>query len=113
MSDTSAITRALVKLVRDHDRWKRLAQDRAPVRSADRKREIQGRDEAVRQLLLLVTVEGNGLSSCGRSCIWDAVKALRPDVYKAWWDDGGDSEAARRVRRRFFPTPDDLAASDE
>jgi hypothetical protein len=107
------ITRELEKLVRDRDRWCRLAQDRAPVRSADRKREIEARDEAVRQLLLLITVEGNGLSSCGRSCIWDAVKALRPDVHKAWWNDGGDSEAARRVRRRFFPTPDHLEDGDE
>ena len=42
-----AITRELDKLVRDRDRWKRRALDRAAVRSKDRKREIEARDKAV------------------------------------------------------------------
>ncbi len=98
------ITRELEKLVRERDRYKLLAQDRAPVRSADGKRAIEGRDEAVRQLLFLVNVEGiNTLSRGGKGCVFRAVKALRPDVAAVW----EESDDPRMARKRFFPDPDD------
>ncbi len=97
-----AIVAALEKLVRDRDRQKRLALDRAPVRSADRRRELAARDLAVRKLLFLVDVEGvNTLSRGGRGCIWEAVKALRPEVAKVWKEKG-----SREAMDRFFPDPE-------
>lgn len=105
-----AIVRELVKLVRDRDRWKRKALDRAPVRSADRKREIEARDEAVRALLFAIAVEGTStLSRGGQGCLARAIKALRPDVDAAWEREGGDVTGAYVVMKRFFPTADDLA----
>ena len=66
-----AITRALEKLVRDRDRYKRLAQDRAPVGSADRRNENAARDKAVRELLFLADIEGiSTISRGGKGCIW-------------------------------------------
>lgn len=98
------ITRELEKLVRERDRYKLLAQDRAPVRSADGKRAIEGRDKAVKDLLFLVNVEGIGsLSRGGKDCIFRAVEALRPDVAAIW----RDSDDPRMTRKRFFPEPDD------
>jgi hypothetical protein len=99
-----AITRELEKLVRDRDRWKRLAQDRAPVRSADRKREIAGRDGAVRGLLFLVAIEGtSGMTRGAKGKVWSAVETLRPDVHKVWSDEGGDEHGAHVALHRFFP----------
>ncbi len=104
-----AITRALEKLVRERDRYKRLAQDRAPVRSADRRREIAARDQAVRELLFLVAIEGtNTLTRGGRGCIERAIEALRPDLAKVWVDDGGGTEGARAALVRFYPEKEDL-----
>ncbi len=98
-----AIVAALEKLVRDRDRWKRVALDRAPVRSADRKRELAARDHAVERLLFLVDIEGIGkLSRGGKGCVWAAVEALRPDVAKVW-----EESDAGTARRSFFPGPDD------
>lgn len=99
-----AIERELKKLVRDRDRYKRLAQDRAPVRSADRKREIAARDKAAYELLFLVAIEGtSGLSRGGKGCVWRALEALRPDIAKVWAE-----EDARTALKRFFPTKEDL-----
>jgi hypothetical protein len=99
-----AITRELEKLVRERDRYKRLAQDRAPVRSADRRREIEARDKAVHDLLFLVVIEGiEKLSRGGKGRVYDAVKGLRPDVAKAWDEEGADAAKAR-----FYPQPEDL-----
>ncbi len=101
-----AITLSLEKLVRAHDRWKRLALDRAPVRSADRKREIAARDRAVERLLFAIDIEGlaSHQSRGARGCLWDALEALRPDI-AATMDGLEDAGAARA---RFFPDPEDL-----
>lgn len=94
----------LEKLVRDRDRWKRKALDRAAPRSKDCTREIAARDEAVRELLFLVAIDGIGsLSRSGKGCVWRAVQVLRPDVAAVW-----EKEDARAAMRRFFPTSDDL-----
>ncbi len=99
-----AINRELEKLVRDRDRWKRKALDRAAVRSIDRKREIAARDKAVYELLFLAAIEGiGGLSRGGKGCVWRAVEALRPEVAKVW-----EAEDARTALRRFYPTKEDL-----
>lgn len=99
-----AIERELEKLVRDRDRWKRRALDRAVVRSKDRRHEIDARDKAVRELLFLAAVEGmSSLSRGGKGCVWRAVELLRPDIAKVWGD-----EDARTALKRFFPDPDDL-----
>lgn len=101
-----AIDRELQKLVRDRDKWKLLAQDRAPVRSADRKREIDGRDKAAECILTLAYLYGVGeLGRGSRGCLWDALEALRPDIVATMrngWDDAADA------LRRFFPSADDL-----
>lgn len=99
-----AIERELEKLVRDRDRWKRRALDRAAVRSKDRRREIEARDKAVRELLFLAAVEGmSSLSRGGKGCVWRAVELLRPEVAKVW----GDTDAMTALKR-FFPNPEDL-----
>jgi hypothetical protein len=101
------ITAALEKLVRDRDRWKRLALDRAPVRSADRRREIAARDRAVERLLFAIDIEGlaSHQSRGARGDLWDALEALRPDItetMESGLDDAGEA------RRRFFPDLEDL-----
>lgn len=104
-----AITTALEKLVRDRDRWKRLALDRAPVRSADRRREIEARDEAVRLLLYAIDVEGlvgqsSNASRGARGALWEAIEALRPDIAETM-ENGLDD--AREALDRFFPNHED------
>ncbi len=103
-----AITTALDALVRDRDRYKRLALDRAPVRSADRRREIEARDKAVERLLYGIWIEGLAShQSRGAVCaLFDAIKLLRPDV-AATMENGLDD--AGHARRRFFPDPEDIA----
>lgn len=99
------ITRALEKLVRERDRWKRLAQDRAPVTSADRKREIAARDKAVHDLLFLVAIEGiSHLSRGGQGRVYDAIKGLRPEVAQAW----DETDDPLGTMNRFYPDPEDL-----
>lgn len=111
-----AITSALESLVRDRDRYKRLALDRAPVRSADRKREIAARDRAVERLLFGIWVEGlaSHQSRGGLGCLWTAIESLRPDIAETMKDATLESypAAAREALRRFFPSPDD-APEDE
>lgn len=64
---------------------------------------------AAERLLFLLDVEGvRGLSRGGKSCVWDALSALRPDVAKV-----ADEEGAGVARRRFYPSPDDSAAPEE
>lgn len=101
-----ALLRCLEKLVRDRDRWRRIAQDRAPVRSADKKREIAARDEAVHKLFFAVYVEGlaSKQSRGALGCLWDAIKLLRPDVAETM-ENGLDD--AGEALRRFFPDPED------
>ncbi len=100
-----AITRELEKLVRDRDRWKRKALDRAAVRSPDRRREIAARDKAAEELLTMAYLYGVGTLCRGsRGCLWEALAALRPDIVETMpngFEDAGDA------RRRFFPSPDD------
>ncbi len=98
-----AITRALEKLVCERDLYKRLAQDRAPVRSADRKREIAARDQAVERLLFMLSIYAPHDRGT-RGCVFDAIEALRPDIAKLL----ADGEDAGDVRRRFWPEREDL-----
>ncbi len=102
-----AITREVAKLVRDRDRWKRRALDRAAVRSPDRTLEIAARDKAVRDLLFGIGIEGlaSHQSRGGLGCLWRAIEALRPDI-AATMENGLDD--AGEALRRFFPEPEDL-----
>lgn len=102
------VVHGLETLVRDRDRWKRKALDRAAVRSTDRKREIAARDDAVRTLLYAVWVEGltSHCSRGARGCVWDAIKVLRPDIAETM-ENGLDD--AHDALRRFFPKPEDDA----
>lgn len=99
-----AIATGLEKLVRDRDRWKRKALDRAPVGSADRRREIGARDGAVYALLFAVAIEGlaSRQSRGARGRLWDAIQLLRPDIAAtmANWLD------AHEAMGRFFPDPE-------
>lgn len=98
-----AIERELRKLVRDRDRWKRLAQDRAPIRSAERRREIEDRNEAVYRLLFLIAIEGvSGLTRGGRGCVYDAIAALRPDIDR----ELADGAEPFGVMDRHYPNPE-------
>jgi hypothetical protein len=101
-----AITRELDKLVRDRDRWKRRALDRAAVRSKDRKREIEARDKAVERLLFGVAIEGLAArqSRGAVGCLWRAIEALRPDIAETMKDVGLDG--AHDALHRFFPQED-------
>ena len=100
--------RELGKLVRDRDRWKRKALDRAPVRSADRKREIAARDKAVDRLLYAVDVEGllSHAARGVRGAVWEAIEALRPDIAETMKDTGLE-DGACEARERFFPDPNE------
>ncbi len=102
-----ALTLALEKLVRDRDRWKRRALDRAAVRSADRKREIAARDKAVERLLFAVDIEGLAAhqSRGAKGCLWEAIEALRPDIAATM--ENGLADAGDALKR-FFPFPEDL-----
>jgi hypothetical protein len=102
-----AILRELEKLVRDRDRWKRRALDRAAVRSADRKREIAARDEAAKSILFGVAIEGlaSHQSRGGKGCLWTALESLRPDITETM---GNGLEDAHDALHRFFPEPEDL-----
>jgi hypothetical protein len=100
-----ALTLELEKLVRERDHFERLAADRAPVDSDERKQEIEARDKAVRELLFLVAIEGiDKLSRGGKGCVWRAVELLRPDVSKVW----GETDDPHATLHRFFPDPEDL-----
>jgi len=100
------LLRALEALVRDRDRWKRLALDRAPLRSADRRRELAARDKAVRDLLFAIDIEGlasrQSRGAVGK--LWSVLEGLRPDI-TATMPNGLDD--AGEALRRFFPSPDD------
>ena len=99
-----ALTIELEKLVRDRDHFERLATDRAPEDSDERKKEIEDRDKAVRELLFLVAIEGiDKLSRGGKGCIWRAVELLRPDISKVW----GDTDDPHGTLHRFFHDPED------
>ena len=109
------IAAALCRLVRDRDRWKRKALDRAANRSPARKREIEARDLAAERLLFGIALEGlsSHQSRGARSCLWDALQALRPDITATMT---GGFEDAHDALQRFFPNEDDLkdeAGSDE
>lgn len=111
-----AIMAALEKLVRDRDRWKRIALDRAPVRSADRKREIAARDRAVEKLLFGIGIEGlaSRQSRGALGCLWTAIESLRPDIAATMKDATLESypAAAHEALRRFFPSPNDVAEDE-
>lgn len=110
-----AITAALTKLVRDRDRWRRRALDRAAVRSPARRAEIAARDRAVEQLLFGCYIEGSpgrGSSRGAWGCFYSALEALRPDVAAVYSDAGGGTEGARLAWRRFFPMPEDIEAGE-
>lgn len=97
------IVRALEKLVRDRDRWKRRALDRRTSRGAKKERAAQI-DKAAERILFMLAIEGvNGLSRGGRSCVWDALRALRPDAAKV-----AEEEDPATALRRFFPDPEDV-----
>ena len=100
-----ALTDALEKLVRSRDRWKRRALDRAAVRSKDRKREIEARDRAVRELLFAVAIKelASNLTRGARGCLWRALELLRPDI-TATMENGLDD--AHDALHRFFPRED-------
>jgi hypothetical protein len=102
-----AIDRELQKLVRDRDRWKRKALDRAAVRSPDRKREIAARDKAVERILYAVGVEGvlSKAARGARGAMWEAVKVLRPDIAETMVN--GLEDDAFEALQRFFRTPGD------
>jgi hypothetical protein len=103
-----AIAREVAKLVRDRDRWKRKALDRAADRSPERRRDIANRDRAVEHMLHMVWLYGlpSGRGAGGE--FYEALKALRPDVAEVYYEEGGSS-GARTAQLRFFPTADDLA----
>lgn len=57
-------------------------------------------DEAVRELLFLVAVEGmECLSRGGKGCVFRAVEILRPDIAKLWSEEDDPHE----LLHRFFP----------
>lgn len=101
-----AVTRELEKLVRDRDRWKRKALDRAANRSPERKAEIEARDKAVEKLLFAVYIEGlaSKQSRGAIGCLWKAIQLLRPDIAETM-ENGLDD--AREAHKRFFPDPDE------
>lgn len=96
------------KLVRDRDRWKRKALDRAADRSPDRRREIEARDLAVERILFAVAIEGilSHAARGARGCLWKAIEALRPDIAATM--ENGLEDDAHEALRRFFPRPEDL-----
>lgn len=102
-----AIERELEKLVRDRDRWKRRAMDRAADRSPERARQIEARDRAVDLLFYAIDIEGliSKASRGARGAVWEAIEALRPDI--ATTPVNGLENDAGNARRRFFPSPDD------